>query len=62
MLYLFFIYFFLGEWMNSSAGLAFAPHVITIGAGEVVILLQFIRYVLFYKFMYVVLKFFFLNP
>ncbi|XP_054808531.1 AT-hook motif nuclear-localized protein 5-like [Prosopis cineraria] len=24
----------LGEWMNSSAGLAFAPHVITIGAGE----------------------------
>ncbi|KAK4262756.1 hypothetical protein QN277_028271 [Acacia crassicarpa] len=24
----------LGEWMNSSAGMAFAPHVITIGAGE----------------------------
>ncbi|XVE57874.1 hypothetical protein DITRI_Ditri04bG0125500 [Diplodiscus trichospermus] len=24
----------LGEWMNSSAGLAFAPHVITIGIGE----------------------------
>ena len=25
----------LGEWMNTSAGLAFAPHVISIGAGEV---------------------------
>ncbi|XP_010545804.1 PREDICTED: AT-hook motif nuclear-localized protein 5-like [Tarenaya hassleriana] len=24
----------LGEWMNSSAGLAFAPHVISVGAGE----------------------------
>ncbi|CAD5316173.1 unnamed protein product [Arabidopsis thaliana] len=24
----------LGEWMNTSAGLAFAPHVISIGAGE----------------------------
>ncbi|KAF5460678.1 hypothetical protein F2P56_020529 [Juglans regia] len=24
----------LGEWMNSSAGVAFAPHVITIGVGE----------------------------
>ncbi|KAM0978719.1 hypothetical protein ACFX13_014932 [Malus domestica] len=24
----------LGDWMNTSAGLAFAPHVITIGAGE----------------------------
>ncbi|XWS61781.1 hypothetical protein CRYUN_Cryun07bG0155100 [Craigia yunnanensis] len=24
----------LGEWMNSSAGLAFAPHVITVGIGE----------------------------
>ncbi|KAJ4837812.1 hypothetical protein Tsubulata_047075 [Turnera subulata] len=24
----------LGEWMNSSAGIAFAPHVITIGVGE----------------------------
>ncbi|KAK7406136.1 hypothetical protein VNO78_07755 [Psophocarpus tetragonolobus] len=24
----------LGEWMNSSAGLAFSPHVITVGAGE----------------------------
>ncbi|KAF7810273.1 AT-hook motif nuclear-localized protein 5-like [Senna tora] len=24
----------LGEWMNSSAGVAFAPHVINIGAGE----------------------------
>ncbi|XWS49933.1 hypothetical protein CRYUN_Cryun12cG0045400 [Craigia yunnanensis] len=24
----------LGEWMNSSAGLAFAPHVVTIGIGE----------------------------
>ncbi|KAK7308978.1 hypothetical protein RJT34_05353 [Clitoria ternatea] len=24
----------LGEWMNSSAGLAFSPHVITIGVGE----------------------------
>ncbi|XP_061337294.1 AT-hook motif nuclear-localized protein 5-like isoform X2 [Gastrolobium bilobum] len=24
----------LGEWMNSSAGMAFSPHVITIGAGE----------------------------
>ncbi|KDO76159.1 hypothetical protein CISIN_1g025938mg [Citrus sinensis] len=25
----------LGEWMNSSAGIAFAPHVISIGVGEV---------------------------
>ncbi|OMO58637.1 hypothetical protein COLO4_34452 [Corchorus olitorius] len=24
----------LGEWMNSSAGLAFAPHVVTVGIGE----------------------------
>ncbi|XP_027359832.1 AT-hook motif nuclear-localized protein 5 isoform X2 [Abrus precatorius] len=24
----------LGEWMNSSAGLAFSPHVITVGVGE----------------------------
>ncbi|KAJ4877102.1 AT-hook motif nuclear-localized protein 5 [Raphanus sativus] len=24
----------LGEWMNTSAGLAFAPHVISVGAGE----------------------------
>ncbi|KAK7358625.1 hypothetical protein VNO77_00562 [Canavalia gladiata] len=24
----------LGEWMNSSAGLAFSPHVVTIGVGE----------------------------
>ncbi|KAL2342763.1 hypothetical protein Fmac_004048 [Flemingia macrophylla] len=24
----------LGEWMNSSAGMAFSPHVVTIGAGE----------------------------
>ncbi|KAM4119238.1 hypothetical protein ACJW30_03G044500 [Castanea mollissima] len=24
----------LGEWMNNSAGMAFAPHVITIGVGE----------------------------
>ncbi|KAI4326963.1 hypothetical protein L6164_019473 [Bauhinia variegata] len=24
----------LGEWMNNSAGLAFAPHVITVGVGE----------------------------
>lgn len=24
-----------GEWMNNSAGIAFAPHVITIGVGEV---------------------------
>lgn len=27
--------FLLGEWMNSSAGLAFAPHVIRIAVGEV---------------------------
>lgn len=26
---------FSGEWMNNSAGLAFAPHVIHVGAGEV---------------------------
>jgi hypothetical protein len=26
---------FIGEWMNSSAGQAFGPHVITIEAGEV---------------------------
>ncbi|KAM4119237.1 hypothetical protein ACJW30_03G044500 [Castanea mollissima] len=25
----------LGEWMNNSAGMAFAPHVITIGVGEI---------------------------
>lgn len=25
----------LGEWMNTSAGLAFAPHVISVEAGEV---------------------------
>ena len=25
----------LGEWMNTSAGFAFAPHVISVGAGEV---------------------------
>lgn len=29
--------------MNSSAGLAFAPHVITVGAEEVVIFFHFIR-------------------
>ena len=27
--------FFLGDWMNSSAGLAFAPHVIRVAVGEV---------------------------
>ncbi|XP_010533665.1 PREDICTED: AT-hook motif nuclear-localized protein 5 [Tarenaya hassleriana] len=27
----------LGEWMNSSAGLAFAPHVISVGVGEDII-------------------------
>lgn len=27
--------FLSGEWMNSSAGLAFAPHVIRVEAGEV---------------------------
>lgn len=27
--------FLIGEWMNSSAGLAFAPHVVTVGIGEV---------------------------
>ncbi|KAK4787325.1 hypothetical protein SAY86_011158 [Trapa natans] len=32
--YIGFELFFLGEWMNSSAGLAFAPHVISIGTGE----------------------------
>jgi hypothetical protein len=26
----------LGEWMNTSAGLAFAPHVISVGSGEVI--------------------------
>lgn len=30
-----FNYFYVGEWMNSSAGIAFAPHVISIGVGEV---------------------------
>lgn len=29
-----FNYFYVGEWMNSSAGIAFAPHVISIGVGE----------------------------
>lgn len=28
-------WFLLGEWMNSSAGLAFAPHVISMAVGEV---------------------------
>jgi hypothetical protein len=31
------VHHFTGDWMTSSAGLAFSPHVITIGAGEVVI-------------------------
>ena len=30
-----------GEWMNNSAGVAFAPHVITVGVGEVCRLLKF---------------------
>lgn len=30
-----------GEWMNNSAGVAFAPHVITVGVGEVRCLLKF---------------------
>jgi len=30
-----FVYCIVGEWMNSSAGLAFSPHVVTIGVGEV---------------------------
>lgn len=34
-LYMDVICLFSGEWMNSSAGLAFAPHVIHVGAGEV---------------------------
>jgi len=29
------VYCIAGEWMNSSAGLAFSPHVVTIGVGEV---------------------------
>ena len=29
------VFFTLGEWMNTSAGLAFAPHVISVEAGEV---------------------------
>lgn len=33
--------FLSGEWMNSSAGLAFAPHVIRVGAGEVCSLFHF---------------------
>ena len=37
------LYVFLGEWMNSSAGMAFSPHVITVEAGEVVIFFYFIR-------------------
>ncbi|MBA0593425.1 hypothetical protein Gorai_010369, partial [Gossypium raimondii] len=28
----------LGEWMNSSAGLAFAPHVVTVGIGELLMI------------------------
>jgi len=32
---------FLGEWMNSSAGLAFSPHVITVGVDEVVIFFHY---------------------
>ena len=27
------MFVFIGEWMNNSAGMAFAPHVITIGVG-----------------------------
>lgn len=37
------IFVLLGEWMNSSAGMAFAPHVITIGAGEVVKLFLYVN-------------------
>lgn len=31
----------LGEWMNNSAGLAFSPHVITVGVDEVVIFFHY---------------------
>lgn len=31
----FFFFVLPGDWMNTSAGVAFAPHVITIGVGEV---------------------------
>ncbi|RDX95769.1 AT-hook motif nuclear-localized protein 5, partial [Mucuna pruriens] len=34
----------LGEWMNNSAGLAFSPHVITIGSGEVDIVAKLLSF------------------
>ena len=36
----------LGEWMNSSAGLAFTPHVLHVGVGEVCFYLEFVLYFL----------------
>ena len=34
------MFVFIGEWMNNSAGMAFSPHVITIGVGEVCYILS----------------------
>lgn len=42
--------FLIGEWMNSSAGLAFAPYVVTVGIGEVrYILLVHLTFNTFYQ-------------
>jgi len=41
-----------GEWMNSSAGLAFSPHVVTIGVGEVLALCVHKLYSYSYLFCY----------
>lgn len=41
---------FVGVWMNSSAGLAFAPHVISVEAGEVLLNSPLILYFCVYRY------------